>query len=69
VGQQLDRVEAKLARADEHLEVLNHAIDGFLESGPYRPFPDMDPDTGERLARVEILKRPPVLDWGVLIGD
>lgn len=69
MGQQLDRIDAKLARADEHLVLLNKAIEGFLEDGPYRPFPDTDPNTGDRLVRVEIIKRPPLLEWGVRIGE
>ena len=69
MGQQLNRIEAKLARADEHLKVLHDAIEGFRERNPYRPFPDTDPDTGDNLVRVQIVERPPILDWGVLIGE
>jgi len=49
--------------------MLNEAIEGFHERDPYRPFADTDPTTGENLVRVEIKENPPVLEWGVLIGD
>jgi len=49
--------------------MLSEAIEGFHERDPYRPFADTDPTTGENLVRVEIKENPPVLEWGVLIGD
>ena len=69
MAHRLDGVRVKLCRADEHLETLDKSVQGFLKGSPYRPFADMDMEAGEGLVRVEIRACPPVLEWGVLVGD
>lgn len=65
----LDGAFAKLDRADAHLRGLKKSLEGFLEEHPYGVVSQEDPDTGECVLYGKVRKRPPVLDWGVCIGD
>jgi hypothetical protein len=62
-------IRAKLGRADEHLETLDKRIQGFLDTKPYRGVPDIDAEAGQSLIRAQVLREPPVIEWGLLIGD
>jgi hypothetical protein len=65
----LEGVWAKLDHADAHRELLNQKAERFLEKHPYRVISEEDPETSECLLRGQIVKQPPILEWGVLIGD
>ncbi len=65
----LDGIFRKLDRADAHLENLESALEGFLGGNPYRVVSRQDPDTGECVLSRQVVKRPPLLDWGVSIGE
>lgn len=65
----MDGVEAKLRRADHHLKALEETIQRFRDSHPYRIVSEDDLDIGKRLYRAQIVKRPPVIDWAMVIGD
>ena len=62
-------VQAKLTRAGEHLDALEAAIGEFLDSEPFRPRPGADTETEESVIRIQIVRAPPVVEWGVAIGD
>jgi hypothetical protein len=62
-------VRAKLTRAREHRDALEAAIGEFLDSEPYRPRPGADTETEESVIRVQIVREPPVVEWGIAIGD
>jgi hypothetical protein len=69
VDQRLSGAYAKLDRADAHIKCLNDAFQGFLKERPYRVVTEVDEETGECVLRGQVLKRPPVLNWGVQIGE
>ena len=48
---------------------LNSAGQGWCAANMNSGVTEDDPDTGERVLRLKLNERPPVLDWGVLIGD
>jgi hypothetical protein len=52
-----------------HRDDLYGRIQGFIDSGAYRVIRDDTTQAGTRLWRVQILKEPPVVEWGALIGD
>jgi hypothetical protein len=52
-----------------HRDDLYGRIQGFIDGGAYRPFRDDKTKAGKRLWRVHVLKEPPVVEWGALIGD
>ena len=62
-------VRAKLTRAGEHLDALEAAIGEFLDSEPFRGRPGVDTETEESVIRIQIVREPPVVEWGVAIGD
>ena len=67
----LDGVRAKLARADEHFDLLEREIDTFLadESKPVAlSIPYLDPDSGYHLVYAVVEHAPP-LRLGVIVGD
>jgi len=70
VGQpSLRGVFAKLDRGDKHAECLKASIERFIDERPYRVVSEQDPETGDCLLRGEVLKRPPVHEWAVVLGD
>jgi len=62
-------VRAKLTRAGEHLDALEAAIGEFLDSQPFRGRAGVDTETEESVIRIQIAREPPVVEWGVAIGD
>jgi hypothetical protein len=62
-------VSEKLRRAYIHRDDLYGRIQGFIDGGAYRAFRDDKTEAGKRLWRVHVLKEPPVVEWGALIGD
>jgi hypothetical protein len=65
----LEGVVAKLDRADTYRDGLNKWEQRFLQENPYRIVSEEDPKTGECLLKGQILKEPPIIDWGVEVGD
>lgn len=62
--------QAKLRRADEHLGALVDGIGAFLETQPYLIAFEVDAETGQKVARAKANgEPPPIVDWGLLIGD
>lgn len=62
----LDGVQAKLARAAEHLDALDREVDAFLKSEPYDVV--LSGDWGEQVGRFHIVREPP-LQLGIIAGD
>jgi len=67
----LDGIRAKLARADEHFDLLEREIDAFLagESEPVTlSIPYLDTDSGYHVVYAIVEHEPP-LRFGVVVGD
>jgi hypothetical protein len=66
-----EAISYKLRRAHKQLETLNASAEGFLEADPkpYRVVPEDDPNTRQRIYWMEIIERPPVIEWAVLTGE
>lgn len=62
-------VFAKINRAREHAQNLEADVQRFLDEGPYRVISEEDPETGECLVRAQVIKEPPLVEWGVRVGD
>jgi hypothetical protein len=64
-------ISCKLRRAHQQFETLDVAFHGFLETHPkpYRILTHDDPNTRDRIYGIEIIKPPPTVEWGVLIGE
>ena len=70
----LTTVEWKLARADDHLNVLGDLIEAFVrppagQVEPYGAFTEEDQETGETVLRGTVAADPPLGEIGVIIGD
>lgn len=63
----LDGCFAKMARADESIQVLDAEISSFLKSGVYRIVGQRDPDA--RQYRLVAVGPPPPLRFSVLAGE
>lgn len=61
-------VNAKIKRADEHIERLKTLVDAFKASEPYAPFLDRDPNTGHCDLYL-VRKQRPSEDISLAIGD
>jgi hypothetical protein len=63
----------KLRRAVDHMKLLQSEIQGFTDDftpgNAYRFRKHPDPDTGSYTLRIEVLKAPPLLRWGAIVGD
>jgi hypothetical protein len=64
----LDGAEAKIARAWEHRKALRAEISRFLKTEPYPVVVDLDPQTGWHVARLRVLKEPPLL-LSIIAGE
>lgn len=71
----LDGCVSKLNRAYRHIQELKSEISrfhgaGLREADDYRvTFAELDPQTGENILRLKVLRQPDLLDWGVIAGD
>lgn len=68
----LEGVFRKLDRAMEHLNALNRAAEGFFKEdfhGVYELYGETDSHGTKHLFRVHLLKRLPLLEWGLIVGD
>jgi hypothetical protein len=60
--------QLKLARAKEHIDALEEAINAFFKPYPYALTPKLNPNTGKYLLYINDIKSIPV-EWSVVIGD
>jgi hypothetical protein len=61
---------AKLDRAKTHFQALNRSIGAFKRSKTHDFIvTKFDPDTGEKVVHLKILKEPKNPEWGLLLGD
>jgi hypothetical protein len=66
----LDGPIAKLDRAKTHFQALNKSIGAFKRSKTHDfVVTKFDPDTGEKVLSLKILKEPKNPEWGLLLGD
>lgn len=66
----LEGFQAKLRRADEHLSTLVDGITAYLDTQPYLISFEVDAETGQNVAKAKANgEPPPVVEWGLLIGD
>jgi len=59
----------KVARAQEQTAALEREIATFLAEDTYKVREHMDTQTGRKTAIFGILKEPPVIRWGVMVGE
>jgi hypothetical protein len=64
----LSSARLKIARANHHAKALKTAIDAWLKDRPYEVTLDKDPETGEQVCRIHVLRHPPP-EWSILIGE
>lgn len=62
-------VKEKLRRAHMHRKDFQRRVERFNDTHAYSSFPEDHPETGQRLWRVDLRKRPPVVAWSALVGD
>lgn len=65
----LDGVQAKIERAQEHFKALNGEVRVFLGDKSYEGFVEFDSESRWRTQRVRVLKTPPSMRWGVIVGE
>lgn len=66
----LDGPTAKLDRAKTHFHALNKSIGAFKRSKTHDfVVTKFDPNTGEKVVHLKILKEPKNPEWGLLLGD
>ena len=65
----LDGVRAKVDRAQEHFKTLQEEVRAFLGDKAYEGFVEFDPETRWRAQKVRVLKTPPSMRWGILVGE
>jgi hypothetical protein len=65
----LHGVRLKVDRACEHLEAYEDALPGFRKSQPCRCADESDPDTGDKVWRVQGQPIPPPFHWNAIVGD
>ena len=61
----------KIRRAETHFSELVAGAKVFLAADP-EPYPivtEDDPESRDRIYRMEIVRHPPAAEWGVLAGD
>ncbi len=69
MGNPLEGFEAKLVRADEHLQALDVEITDFLELDPYTVRFEVDRESAQKVAKIYVNGEPPAVRWGVMVGD
>lgn len=63
-------IEYRLRRADEHLADLKGKIRRFIDDGAYAVGFDHQFDgEGTTILRAQVLREPPSVEWGVVIGE
>jgi hypothetical protein len=66
----LDGPIAKLDRAKTHFQALNKSIGAFKRSKTHDFIvTKFDPNTGEQVVNLKILKEPKNPEWGLVLGD
>src|SRR5438874_2394687 len=65
----LDKALRKFERAEEHVDALQTWTERFCAEHSNAGVIEDDPNTGDCVLRCKFRARPPVLDWGVLIGE
>jgi hypothetical protein len=65
----LDGPRAKLERARHHLEALHDSIRAYTETDTHNFIHEIDPETGDQIVRIRILREPDNPGWGLIIGD
>lgn len=66
----LDGPIAKLDRAKTHFQALNKSIGAFKRSKTHDfVVTKFDPNTGEKVVNLRILKEPKNPEWGLILGD
>ena len=66
--ERLSGIEAKIARAKEHLETIETEAKNHLEAKPHQIVQHIDPSTGWNVLRPRPMSPLP-LRWGVVAGD
>lgn len=61
-------VYVKVNRAKEHVRDLETLVQRFLQTNPYTIVVQDEPDTGDRVFRVKVLRKPP-LELAAIVGD
>lgn len=65
----LDGCYARVGQAEAHAKALHDEIRAFVKVGGPRIGHELDPETGDYVFYVKVVKEPPLLDWGLRIGD
>ena len=66
----MDGPIAKLDRAKTHLQILNKSIGAFKRSKTHDfVVTKFDPESGEKVVHLKILKEPKNPEWGLILGD
>jgi hypothetical protein len=66
----LDGPIAKLDRAKTHFHTLNKSIGAYKRSKSHDfVVTNVNPDTGEKVVNLQILKEPKNPEWGLILGD
>ncbi len=58
----------KIERAKTHVRELEALVQEFLQSSPYAVVREEDPETGDLVYRLRVLRQPP-LAWSAIVGD
>jgi hypothetical protein len=58
----------KLARAKEHAKALDTEISRFLDTNPYRVFPELDSEQRKYLFRLKVLQPIPQREFALNLG-
>jgi hypothetical protein len=65
----LEGCRKKIARADEHLQSLQKAVEGWGRSYPYGIDQTFEAESSEYVLRIQKVRDAPLIDWGIVIGD
>lgn len=66
----LDGPIAKLDRAKTHLHTLHKSVGAYKRTKSHEfPVTKFDPETGEKVLSLRILKHPKNPEWGLILGD
>lgn len=65
----LSSVNAKIARAEEHLRILDDEIAKWHGSKPYELIPEINADFTRRAVRLRVHRAPDFGRWALILGD
>jgi len=69
----LEGPRTKVARAAQHLQVLQDEIDGYLahftRGDAYEVIAEIELESRQEIHRLQVLRPFPAMRWGVLVGD